>query len=100
MVLDKESQAAINNKHTSKGLYRYTRLPYGVSAAPSIFQRTMDSLLAEKPKTVTFLDDILVTGSTEAEHWANVEIVLTKLDEAGLRLNRDKYEFGVREVVY
>ena len=60
----------------------------------------MDSLLAGIPKTVAFLDDILVTGSTEAEHWANVEVVLTELEEAGLRLNRDKCEFGVREVVY
>ena len=99
LVLDEESQELLTI-NTSKGLYRYTRLPYGVSAAPSIFQRTMDSLLAGIPKTVAFLDDILVTGSTEAEHWANVEVVLTKLEEAGLRLNRDKCEFGVREVVY
>ena len=60
----------------------------------------MDSLLARIPKTVAFFDDILVTGSTEAEQWANFEVVLAKLEEAGLRLNRNKCEFAVREVVY
>jgi transposase InsO family protein len=99
LVLDDESQELVTI-NTSKGLYRYTRLPFGVSAAPSIFQRTMDSLLADIPKAVAFLDDILITGSNEAEHWANVEAVLTKLEEAGLRLKRDKCVFGVREVVY
>ena len=31
--------------NTHKGLYRYNRLPFGVSAAAAIFQRTMENLL-------------------------------------------------------
>ena len=30
--------------NTQKGLYRYTRLPYGVSLAPGIFQRLMETM--------------------------------------------------------
>ncbi len=89
LVLDDDSQELVTI-NTHKGLYRFTRLPFGVSAAPSIFQRTMDSLLAGVPKAVAFLDDILITGSDESEHWANVEKVLSLLEEAGLRLRRDK----------
>jgi len=33
--------------NTHKGLFQYNRLPFGVSAAPSIFQRTMETLLQE-----------------------------------------------------
>ena len=29
--------------NTHKGLFQYTRMPFGVSSAPSIFQRIMDS---------------------------------------------------------
>ena len=35
--------------NTHKGLYRYNRLPFGVSAAPAIFQRTMENLLQGMP---------------------------------------------------
>ena len=31
--------------NTHKGLYQYNRLPFGVAAVPSIFQRTMETLL-------------------------------------------------------
>ena len=34
---------------THKGLFRYNRLPFGVSAAPSIFQRIMEGLLQGIP---------------------------------------------------
>lgn len=30
--------------NTHRGLFRYTRLPFGVSAAPAIFQRTMENI--------------------------------------------------------
>ena len=33
------------NINTHKGLYQYNRLPFGVAAAPSIFQRMMENLL-------------------------------------------------------
>ena len=35
--------------NTQKGLFQYTRLPFGVSSAPAIFQRTMDNLLQGIP---------------------------------------------------
>ena len=31
--------------NTNKGLYQYTCLPFGISATPSIFQRTRENLL-------------------------------------------------------
>ena len=54
--------------NTQKGLYQYTRLPFGVASAPSIFQRTMENLLRGIPKVCVYLDDILITGATEIEH--------------------------------
>ena len=65
--------------NTSKGLFQYTRLPFGISAAPSIFQRTMENLLKGIPQVVIYIDDILVTGKTDAEHLQHLKEVLARL---------------------
>ena len=83
--LDEESkQFVVVNTH--KGLFRYNRLPFRVSAAPAIFQRVMESLLQGMTGVVAYLDDILVTGKTEEEHLTRLEEVLSRLERAGLRL--------------
>ena len=44
LEIDESSQEYLTiNPH--KGLYQYTRLPFGVSSAPSIFQVMMDQIL-------------------------------------------------------
>ena len=99
MALDKQSRelVAIN---THKGLYCYTRLPFGVASAPAIFQKTMDTVLQGLPKVICYLDDILVTGSTEEEHLSNVEKVLQRLQRYGIRAKRAKCEFLSASVEY
>lgn len=48
--------------NTHMGLFQYNRMPFGVAAAPAIFQRIMDSLLQGIPGTIVYLDDILISG--------------------------------------
>ena len=86
--------------NTHKGLYCYNRLPFGISAAPSIFQRTMENVLQGIPNTCIYLDDLLVTGDTQESHLANLEAVLSKLQTAGLRLKRSKCTFMMPSVEY
>ena len=97
--LDEESkQYAVIN--TQKGLYKYNRLPFGVSSAPSIFQRTMEGILRGIPKVCVYIDDILVTGETDQEHLSTLDKVLTRLAEAGLRLKQQKCHFLKPSVEY
>ena len=84
--------------NTHKGLYCYNRLPFGISAAPSIFQRIMENVLQGIPNTCIYLDDILVTGETQESHLANLEAVLSKLQSAGLRLKHSKCTFMMSSV--
>ena len=99
MALDNRSRKlVIINTH--KGLYQYTRLPFGVASAPAIFQKTMDTVLQGLPKVICYLDDILVTGSTEEEHLANVERVLERLQRYGIRAKRAKCAFMSSSVEY
>ena len=86
--------------NTHKGLYRYNRLPYGISSAPGIFQRTMESLLQGIPQVVVYLDDILVTGGTPEEHMCHLREVLQRLSTAGLRLQKNKCTFMATSVQY
>ena len=72
--------------NTNKGLFQYTRLPFGISSAPSIFQRFMDSVLSGLHGVASYIDDIVVTGKTHKEHLQNLDSVLTRLERAGLRL--------------
>ena len=65
--------------HTHKGLFQYNRLPFGVSSAPGIFQRVMESLLGDIPGVVVYIDGILITGKTDEEHLAALEEVLKRL---------------------
>ena len=86
--------------NTLKGLFQYTRLPFWVSSAPALFQRAMENLLQGLPHVVVYIDDILVTGTTDAEHITNVEEVLCRLEAAGMRLKKSKCAFMLREVEY
>ena len=78
--LDEASQGLV----THKGLFKYNRLPFGVSSAPAIFQRCMETLLRGLKGVSVYLDNILVTGVTLHEHLQNLDAVLTKLNSSGL----------------
>ena len=85
LPLDEESKKyVVINTH--RGLFQYTRLPFGISSAPGIFQRVIESLLQGIDGVVVYLDDILITGSTEEGHLKALDEVLSRLDRAGLRV--------------
>ena len=98
VIDDKSRNYVVINTH--QGLFQYNRLPFSVSSSPGIFQRTMETMLQAIPGVLVYLDDILITGRNEQEHLSNLDKVLTKLEEAGLRLNKDKCQFMQSEVVY
>ena len=99
LELEPESRKylAIN---THLGLYQFTRLPYGVASAPAQFQKVMDTLLQGLPGVICYLDDILITGATAAEHLANVEEVLSRLKQHGIRVKPSKCKFFADGVEY
>ena len=96
--LDEESKTLVVI-NTHKGLFRCNRLPFGVSAAPAIFQRSMEGILQGIPNVCVYLDDILVTGETE-EHNATLGKVLGRLNEAGMRVKQSKCTFMFPAVEY
>ena len=97
--LEEESRKYVTI-NTHKGLFQYTRLPFGMGSAPAMFQRTMENLLQGFNNVCIYLDDILVTGSSERDHLDNLAAVLAKLEAAGVRLKRSKWHFMLPSVEY
>ena len=97
--LDDESRKLVTI-NTHQGLYQYTRVPFGISSAPALFQKIMDTILQGVPNTICYLDDILVTGKNETEHLRNLEEVLKRLQQNGLRVKPAKCKFLQPSVEY
>ena len=86
--------------NTPLGLFRPTRLPFGVSTAMAIFQEKIDKALFGIPNTVCRVDDICITGRNDQEHRDNVTKVINRLEQAGYRCRLDKCEFYKDSVIY
>ena len=99
IVVEKKSRPYLTI-NTHRGLYEYQRLPFGVASAPGIFQRCMDRVITGVPRCVAYLDDIVVSGTTPDEHNVNLEMLLTKLSDAGVRLRAEKCEFSMDSIEY
>uniref|UniRef100_A0A131XQ90 RNA-directed DNA polymerase n=1 Tax=Ixodes ricinus TaxID=34613 RepID=A0A131XQ90_IXORI len=99
LVLD-DSSAEVLTVNTMKGLYKVRRLPFGISVAPWLFQRVIDTLLAGIPGVKAYLDDILISGNTQEEHGERLEAVLTRLQDARFRVNKEKCEFSQTSIEF
>lgn len=80
--------------NTHKGLYRYTRLSFGVASAPALFQKTMDCLLQGIPGVVCYINDILITGANDQDNLNTLEAVLNQLQIHGFRAHQNMRIFG------
>ena len=85
LVLDEESQK-LCTINTHKGLFRYTRLPFGISSSPAIWQRFIEQVLTGLSGTCVIMDDLLVGGTNDDEHLKNLDAVWIKSQTSQLRI--------------
>ncbi|KAK7109817.1 hypothetical protein V1264_013798 [Littorina saxatilis] len=85
---------------TPFGRYYYKRLPFGISSAPEIFQRTMETILKGEENTICFFDDVLIYSNSDEEHEQHLESSMKKIVEAGLKLNKEKCSFKQSEIEF
>ena len=86
--------------NTHKGLFTNTRLPFGLSSAPSIFQSIMDRILQGLPNVYCYLDDILIGSATIENCKRTLFDVLKRLEEHNIRINFSKCKLLENSVNY
>ena len=99
MLLDEESREYVTI-NTHLGLFRYTRLPFGVASSPAIFQKIMDSVMNGLQGVGGILDDLIITGSNDETHFCNLEGALERMSGMGIKLKREKCVFMKPSVEY
>lgn len=77
---------------TENGMYRFTRLMFGVNCAPEIFQREMTRILKDFDNIIVYIDDILIFAATLEELRSTVARVMQVLRANNLTLNVEKCE--------
>ena len=99
--LDEESKP-LTGFSSSLGHFEYSRMPFGLKSSPITFCRLVDQVfrgLLEKA-CIVYIDDIIILGKTLKEHLYNLELVLQRLRQAGLKIKISKCRFLKKEVTY
>ena len=97
-VDEKSQKFLVINTH--KGLFKYKRLPFGLSSSPGIFQRFISQLLAKMEGVAAYLDDIIISGNTKAELDERVRKVLQILQCHNVQINKRKSVLNVESIEY
>ena len=83
------------------GKYSYNRLPMGFGGSADIFQAQMMDLMASLDYVRAYIDDLLIiTRGTLEDHLSKIDTVLTRLRDAGLKVNAAKSFFCTHEIEY
>ena len=88
---------------TSSGVYEWLRVPMGLTAAPSHFQRVIANEVLRGLVgyiCMVYIDDVIVFGDTEESYLENLATVLARFEEYGITVNPEKCSFGLEEVEY
>ena len=87
---------------TYGGLYEFLVVPFGLTNAPSTYERLMECVLRNLTYKICliYLDDILVYSKTFEEHLSHLRQVFDRLRHANLRLKPSKCKFACTKVNY
>ncbi len=102
LPLDEESQDFISFPIGDK-VYSYTRAPQGYIDSAGVFQqeivRTFQELV-DKNMIIIYIDDILALATNFEEHYYVLNVILSKCNEVGLKLNLNKSDFGAKQAEF
>lgn len=101
--LDPESRKYTAFRVFGRGLFQFTRLPFGLVNSPATLSRLMDQVLGYgelEPNVFVYLDDIVIVSNSFEEHLRSLQEVAKRLKMANLSINMEKSKFCVSELPY
>lgn len=84
---------------TPFGRYKFLRLPFGLSCAPEVFHKKFKEIF-DLPGVEIYLDDILIWGTTKAQHDERLKNVLEIAMKNNIKFNQNKCKIGLSKIVY
>ena len=78
--------------NTHKGRYRFKWMPFGAKMSQDIFQMKMDLIMEKCPGVISIHDDIVIYGTSNQDHDANLINLMNVAQLEGLVLNSKKLE--------
>ena len=95
-----EQSSLLTTFATPWGRYKWKRLPFGLKVSSEIFQKrllqTIDGLIGVQCVT----DDIIIWGSSDAEHDDRLSTFLQRCQSMGIVLNNEKCQYRLKEISF
>ncbi|MBW0565434.1 hypothetical protein O181_105149 [Austropuccinia psidii MF-1] len=83
------------------GLYEYLRMPFGITNAPSHFQRMMNEIFPEEISDewlIIYIDEIIVCFKAWEENMYILSGVLGTIQSVNMKISLKKFHFGFKEL--
>jgi len=93
-----EKSSVLTTISTPFGLYRYSKLPFGVKQSPAIFQKYIEKLFQGIDGVEIYQDNFYVHGKDKSEHDKRLKEVLHRLNDNKLKINKEKSKFNLSEL--
>ena len=87
---------------TSRGLYEFVVMAFGLCNAPATFQRLMDTVIEPRYRRFieTYIDDVIVYSETEKDHLDHLDTLFAQLEKHKLVFKLTKCHFFQRNVKF
>lgn len=82
--------------------YQFCVVPFGLNVSVAVFMKSLDKVLGPEVLSFTtiYVDDILIASKSIEEHAYQLDLVLTKLENAGMTVKFSKSEFLKSQVKF
>ena len=80
--------------NTTKGLFKFVRMPFGLKNAGACFQRNIHMILKGLTFLFVYMDDVIVASKTTLEHLQHLEVLFGILEKHQILINSKKCEFA------
>ncbi|XP_024875334.1 uncharacterized protein LOC112456811 [Temnothorax curvispinosus] len=100
LVLNEESSHVLTLNTPTHGIIRPVRAVYGSSSIPAIWQRKIETVLQGLENVKNFFDDMVLYAENFESLLKMLDLVLQRLREHGLHLNRDKCVFATSAIKF